>query len=587
MPQALGSFAVVGRLPEPVFAVLELADEYRQKLCSLYRERHERTVNLRNERFPALYAALVEFEAAGARVAEIERGIKSHHAKIRDRNAVQAEQRSDLQEARRRRSEAQQLVKAGRERWAAVLVGWRKWFSAQTNWKNVKALNKRRDAYAQLGFPASLEQLAAVLGAESKLDVSLVDLAALEAYGRLDLECDLRERELSAEYQAKGLSSGIRGEIDEASQPKIGKSGPGTRYEYGRTPNVRPWGKLTTQFVGGLSLDAAIEGTRQFRIEGCGGKIRRVWQQIGTAANPQLVDYLVKFHRPIPAEIKFQLWSLVVEGEQVVLKNRDGVIREVTRHKAHVVPIVAANLDKPTGDGVLHCRIGWKRAPCGGVQVVEFRGPHVNERLILPAWLVDARMDAKATLAGCDSEANEYLARLGEAPKTGRRQGVVALRQYCFSHPDDQRAREFLGGLALEVYLGRREARRAVRAIEKIYETVTARVCRLHAELALAAPDLARKRRYATRDLLAQNAPAEPVRELLFAVAPGKLKALLSGYGLLASSEVVDWEAGAARDTDIFRSWVNSLGRRGASATRKNEAAREVLSGAKGDKGLG
>ncbi|MDE2472957.1 MAG: hypothetical protein KGL35_30665, partial [Bradyrhizobium sp.] len=152
-------------------------------------------------------------------------------------------------------------------------------------------------------------------------------------------------------------------------------------------------------------------------------------------------------------------------------------------------------LDKPTGDGTLYCRLSWRRVP-GGVLVAEFRGPHACESLVLPDRIVQARMDSKLTLAGCDTEANEFLATIGERPQTGRRQGVVALRQYCFANPDHNAARGLLNSLVLESYLARRVSRRAIRSIEKIYETVVRRVCSLHGEIALAKTDLVRKKKY-------------------------------------------------------------------------------------------
>lgn len=578
MTQALGTFGVRGRIAEDAHEVLAIAEEYRVALCALYQERHERTIDLRNERFPALWNALVEWESAKARCAALENEIKAHHAKIRDRNAVKVDQRGDLEAARAARASALEMVKAGRAQWAATLTAWRRWFGAQADWKNVKALAKRRVAYAAMRFPTGAADLATVID-PAKLDASLVDFAALETYGRLDMECDLRERELSAEYQSRGLASGIRGEIDEASAPKLSKNGTGTRYVYGRPPDVRPWRKLTIQFVGGLSLDAAQEGTSQFRLTHEGGRMWRVQQQIGTASNPRLISYRVNMHRPFPPGTRLQRWSLCVTGEPVVLVNKIGVQREVIRHRATVIPIVAANLDKPVGSGVLHCRLSWRRVPGGGVQVAEFRGPHVSEKLILPAWLVEKRMEAKATLAGCDSEANEFLALLGERPQPRRRQGVVALRQYCFTHPDDAQARSLLDSMVLEVHRARRETKRAIRCIEKVYETVSYRVCRLHGELALKETDLEKKKRYDKRNLLAQDAPPEPVRELMHAVAPGKLKAMLEGYGLLASDEVVDWDAGDARggrSTDVFSSWVDSLGRAGEQNGGENGGSRKA-----------
>lgn len=569
MPQAFATFGVHGRLPDDVHEVLTLAEEYREKLCALYQERHERTIDLRNERFPALWNALVEYESSKARCNEIEKTIKAHHAKVRDRNAVKYDQRGELEQARAARDAALERVKACRAQWAATLTAWRKWFKSAADWKNVKSLAKRRLAYEALSYPTE-DGLAA-------MELSFVEPSAVEALGRLDLECDLRERELSAEYQAKGLASGIRGEIDEASQPKLSKTGTGTRYVYGRKPDIRPWKKLTLQFVGGLSFEAALEGTRAFKLTDLGRRYYLVHQQIGTADHPRLISYRAKIDKPFPANIRFQLWSLKVEGELFVGRNKAGIVREITRHKAYVIPTIADNIAKPTGSGLLQCRLSWRRVP-GGVQVAEFHGPHVDERLVLPDWLVEARMEAKHTLAGCDSEANEWLASVGASPKTGQKQGVVALRQYCFTHPDDAQAKSFLEMMVLEDHDARRQSQRAIRCIEKIYETVTRRVCSLHGELSLAKCDLARKRKYDKRNLLAQDAMPEPVRELLFAVAPGKLKALLEGYGLVASDEVVADLPGDARDdekTDVFSSWVKSIGRRMAQGEEKSNGSRK------------
>ena len=74
--------------------------------------------------------------------------------------------------------------------------------------------------------------------------------------------------------------------------------------------------------------------------------------------------------------------------------------------------------------------------------------------------------------------------------------------------------------------------------------------------------------------------PVPPAsREIMFAVAPGKLKALIDGYGL-ASSDVAYEVPADARETDLFSTYIANIGtktgRKRSEKCRRSQHATEV-----------
>lgn len=541
MIRALGAFGVI-KLPD-VTDILSLADEFRGRLCELYQARHERLIDLRNRLFPRLYAALCDSETLGAKIRELEAEIKKLHAQERNRNVITEEQRERLESLRSQRKLIGDRLKIERTAWVEHQRSFREAFKSAADWKNIKTLAKRRAAYAALSLPPAVAE-----------------------YGAAWLEFDLAERELGIEFQQRGLHSAIRAEIIEASQPKLKKDAPGMRYQYGRKPRPEPWEKLTLQIPGGLSPEKAFGGTPGLSIERQEGtQWYWVTQQIGTADHPHQIRYLAKLNRPFPEGSKINRWSLNVRRETVVMRNKYGVVREVERQRATVVPILSMpDATKPMGSGTLAYDLSWTVRK-SGIQVCAFWSDSVCERLIIPNWLIEKRMGIKEEQALCDLQANAFLSAKGAMPETGKVQGYEALRRYAAEYPEDTKAANLLDDMMLSLNRARRSQKRAVRCIAKIYETVVRRVCSRHSHLVADPIDLSRIKRYDTRDLLREDVLPERSREILHAVAPGKLRALLHGYGLSASDEVVTPPPDDARCTDLFTTWVAELGRKARS----------------------
>lgn len=544
MTQALARCGVYGRPGPDEIDVLELADAYRRELCALHQERHEALIDLRNRLFPTLLPALFERERLWYEIAAIEREIKAYHSHVGDRNAVTVEQEQRLKAAREARKKAVARAKAELAPWSALLKEFRAVYKDAADWKNVKSLDKRIDALRAIQWPEHLRELA-----------------------ELWIDYDLQERELSRRYQDRGLHSAIRAEIVAASKPKIGKTGPGMRYQYGRRLDIKPWSKITLQFGdGGLSVADALAGNnRQFSLapvytnhKAKGDKtVYRVRQKIGVGDSVRWIEYTCKLHRELPPEAILKRWSLVVEGD-----------------KRYVVPIVDnIDISKPTGQGVLTYDLHWTVRKAG-VEVASFFGTHVNERLVIPNWIVESRMAHKDTQQRCDLLANELLAQRGATPQPNCKQGVEALADWCDKHPSDYAAANQLDDMRHRLRVSLKESQRAIRCIEKIYETVARRVCQLHSQIVPDPIDLRQVKRYDTRDLLRVDVVPQRSREIMHALAPGKLKALLTRYGLevVASGAVADNLPGSVRpdeETDLFTSYVNGLGRK--TGTKSNQ----------------
>lgn len=524
--------------------VLATADEFRGDYCAIQQARHDAMTALRDRLFPDLFAAMREHEAIGAKIYELEREIKQHHSDARNRNAVTETQRQAMEALRESRKASGKRVADARAKWVGMMREFSAWWKTLADWKNVKTLAKRKALYASIEPPEHLAD-----------------------YARVWMESDLAVRELSESFSDR-LHSSIRAEIIEASQPKLGKDAPGVRYRFGQRPEPGPWRKLTLQIAGGATLDELLGGaipSLKFSVhrETERKTVYRVHQQIGTSANPCRIVYYLVADRPIPRDCVIQRWTLIV--------------RENGKREA--VPLVKTNEVKPTGTGDFGYRISWSMRK-EGIEVARFWGSHINERLILPAAKVAARMALEDRQSECDREANELLSELGAAPPPGKVQGVDALREYAAKPDVDPRAANLLESCDRRLHTARNTARRAMRSIEHIYRTVARRVCSLHARVASPRIDLKRAKLYDERDLLRVDVLPKPSRRILHAVAPGKLTALLDGYGL-ASVEVVEPPAGDARETDLFSSYVRGLGSprgnpRGGKKARSRMATRLV-----------
>jgi len=525
--QAIGTFGVYGKPSDDEIEALALADEYREALVSLLHERHRAMIDYRNDQFPELYAAMVRLESIKAAIWTVEQEIKELHSKVRDRNAVTVDQELRLTDLRSARTAANRLYLELRKPWFDLQKAFREHMKSLEDWKQVKSLSVRKAKYAAIEWPDELTEYAAIW-----------------------ISYDLRQRDLGIAFHQRGLHYTIRGEINAASKPKLSKTGPGMRYEYHRTPREQPWANITLQIPGGLTVRDAIAGKCQSLLlspKYVNHKASRthtvydVSHRIGTKDGQRTIEYTVKFHRELRLDAIIQRWTLKIVG-----------------NKRQCIPILKKHgLSKPTGAGLLTYDLTWRVCE-SGIQVCHFVGAHVNERLIIPTWLMARRLKLHATQKRVDEKSNEFLASRGATPEAGQRQGLAALEVYCDENPNDRLAANNLFDWSKRIARSERMRTKAIRTIEKLYETIVSRVCSTHSEITHDEIDLAKLKRYDTRDLLRHDPIPKKSREYLQAVAPGKLKALLRGYGL-ASGEVVDDFLGAARETDVFTSYVASL----------------------------
>lgn len=550
--RALATCGVYGRASDDEMAIIDLANEYRRELCLLLYGQHMETTLLRNRLFPSLYRAMELKESNLARIFAIERLIKEHHSDVRNRNAVTDEQRDQLRTARAMKATHVLNVRREMQPWNALCRSFKTTFSEAAEWDRIKLLSRRRQAYAALTWPAEMEE-----------------------YAEVYLRYDLLVRELGQAYKARGLHSAIRKEIYDASKPKLVKDGPGMRYRWGRQPQPKPWTKITLQFGGGglLMSRACSTSSPSFGLEALytnhkshdrDETVFTVRQQIGTREFPRLITYRFKLHKPLPETARLQRWSLVVNGDR----------------KRSVIPIVSdMPFGKPIGNGVLAYDITWTRRS-SGVQVAQFAGDHVNETLILPNWLVDQRMSLKDEQQRCDLLANAWLEEqrgISSSRAPGSRHGTDALEDYVDEHAGDLAAANILVECLHDLRVAQRVSSRAIRTIEKIYDVVVWRVCQLHSRLVVDPIDLARVKRYSTRDLLRVDVLPPPSREILHATAVGKLQARLRHYGLAeiptprrtdatpeenpppASGPVHPELPEVSRDTNLFSTYILSL----------------------------
>ena len=572
----LDCYGVRSRLPDDVDDVLELADEFRRAYCQLQQQRHNRFIELRNAHFPELLTALERHELAKAVCYRLDAEIKAHHSEVRDRNAVTDELRTALIEAREERSAAQAAAKIARQPWFAVQRAFACAWSRLADWQQVKSLEKRRELYQTVSLPTKREEFAALAAeiqrrtdaakapqkrrksaAQPPFDASTFTPETVAAYADIWREMDLQERELSVEYQRRGLHSAIRGEIVEASQPKTGPTAPGMWYRYGRTPEPRPWRKLSLHFSGGLTIEKATQGQPNFAVDWTpGDRLAIVRQQIGTRTVPRMIEYSMRMHRLWPDDAVLKRWTLCIERETVLHINLAGQRRFVQRLRATVQPVATtATREKPRGDGVLSYRLKCSVVD-GGVRVAEFAGTHVRESLVIPTWLFSEIFCDAAAQRRCDEQANGLLAMRAVE---GKLTGVAALQKYVDDRPADSAAVTLLEDCDRALYLARRRSRRGRRRLADLYANVAAKVCRLHDYVIHDDLDLASVKRYDTRDLLRIDRLPVTTRTLLQAASPGKLRLAIQRYGLPTAEAPTELPTEVRDDTDVIARYVARL----------------------------
>lgn len=591
MPHVL-KFGVVAEASREERDLLAIADKYRLARYSSHLNEHRENIDFRNRHFPKLYSAMVDWERAKASCLRIEKEIKKHHSDQRDRNAVRPDQDKELRAWRKAAAAAHKVVRSERTHWYGFQRAFREAFRVAADWKNVKDIEKRRDLYRDLEW-GSLAQLARRTAAEAIANEKDSDKqermikrfdatdwnaapALLSEYADIFLRRDMERRELSREYQDLGLGSGTRGEIDAATKPKLNQTGPGTRYRYHQSSLPKPWKKLTQQFAGGILVRDAMGGrSPKLRLTSHPRKNSLVATlQFGTKKFPVFVKCVFRAHKPLLPSDVIQRVSLVID------QRPDDTDDGYWKRSLHFT--VARSLPpKAKGVDILNVRLRWTRRKAG-IEVAEFVSPTANERLILPDWLIRRRVLLQYVQMKCDSEANAMLTERGVDTGTLKPSGVAALEEYQSTHEDNH--------IAAAQVTFRRRIRRArlietwtIRTIETIYHTVASRMASVHSAVRIKELDLQEIKRYDSRDLLREDRLPPASRTILHAVAPGKLKAYLRTALPVAnaSGKVAADSPGVARESDIFTTYVLSLGPRGGRWSRcgssRSQSASQAL----------
>lgn len=557
----LAAFGVRGKLPVEVDEVLALANEYRDALVSLHHERHCRMIDLRNDYIDGLYDAMVALEFTNAKISEVEKRIKAHHSDVRDRNSVLWPDGEELVDLRALRVRQLALVKSLRLKWYATERAFKLFWTTVAEWKNIKTLAKRRDLYDSITLPESADEYTALAPDDKPLDAALVNIEAVERFASLWMEFDMRQRELSQEYQSRGLHSAIRGEIVDASKPAKSLTSPGIMYRYGRPPKPQPWELITQQIVGGATWESILKGTPQLSARLIRGTLYEITQQIGTASDPRLIAYRVNVDKAFPSDCRVNRWSLVVRYEKQLVHTKSGTITERLWQRATVNPTIVYDEPSPDTSGpVLRYRLSWTRLT-EGVKVAHFWSDGINESIVLPWELVKRRMNLKDVQQASDKAANNLLSFRGITPQPNCKQGFDALVVYCEDNPDDPEALNLMDLCVHANGVARRVAQRATRTIAKIYETVAHRLSETHGSIVHDSLPLAKLKKYDARDLLQSDPLPYGSREVLFAVAPGRFREKLKQCGLIASTEAMGEMPDAARESSELTTYVLNASR--------------------------
>lgn len=535
--------------------MLALATEYKQRLAELHYWQHCAEIEARNRLFPELWTALTRFEIARAAQRDCESAIKRENSdsafKHKNsnkkgralKNKTHEQLFAELKRLKTVVSSRHEVVVQERQKYNAVKKSIEAAIEAtilpphvlsmlETNdeqkeakkaakkkfrdslFKNVKGIEKKRKVYSDI--------------------LSRIDDPVVRELKTIEWDADLEMKRLNKEYQDRGLNSGTRGDIDVAVKPKTKKDGPGMKYVCGEFPQVEPVNTLTVQFgdggvtqeklLGGKGKVTMVPATQRQRVRKDYSETNAqkkftefgVRQQIGTDKLPVFAEYRVNVHKPLPEDIIIQQWKLCFDefdkrSVSLIVSHKDG-------------------FQKKTGEGTFTVDSGHKTQECGGIKVADFLGDNVNEKLILPSWLVKAFNEVHDRAAEIDESAKQFLEHRAIKIRKNRPQ---AIQKIAKDKPDDGEANAWVAWYTRVWAQRNRKWRRLIRIRNKIFENAVARLRATHSHYIQDNVSYSKMSRNATRDVTDESAKLNTIaRRNRQIAAPGTLLEMLKKSGL-------------------------------------------------------
>lgn len=528
-----------------------LSVQYKADLIDVYHAQHVAEIDLRNEFFPELYAACVAHQASRSRWIELDRAISKQSSAIGYLKKLKKDAKESgtvLADYDERAGEASTEKKA--------LVDARNKYKAETVdalYADVVAkrrvFNDRKAAFFAARKAVSDQLKAEGVGPNSsrRKEARWPTYAAGSFEARFEeirATADAGHKALRNKYQKLGLHEGTRGKID-----KDVKDIKDTGLEY--RPRMKPVksDSFVLQFkkqkgrcftLADLVIDKAAKwesGRWSFLVlkylgHGQGKRddsyLYAVRQNIGTAKRPVYIEYQLMMHRRIPENAELAKWTLRLNGG-----------------RPYVSPIFDhAGMPRKTGNCVFTCDYSFGRLDDDGNLVVCYLlGDHINEELILPAWLV-AKFEACAQidewLAG---EAKKFFEALGKKTKGCAIRAIYGLIAKYENHGegdvhDYNRAVKWIAWYHSEKAQREKLFSQAARARDNIYLTAAARVARLHSHWIDDPMNIAEGKRKQSRDKAVPDVLPDIVRSRAFYAAPGKIRKAFRKKGLIQDRKI-------------------------------------------------
>lgn len=509
---------------------LELANAFKRELAHLHHEHHRTRISLRNQFFPALWKACVEFEISRAKHAVIAEQLahcdmiigglkkqKSEARKAKTDTAIIQEQLDSANTAKKCLADERDAFKRTvvDPLHAMRHVGYQEYNARLASYND--AIKEVKKSVAGLG-PNHSARKAIVLPSYPADSFE-------HAHQQMNANFDVAIKALGKEFQSLGLASGIRGEVTEAVSAM--------KFTFDRQPFTREYDSFPVQFKKDnkrgiecptfAELSTGRQGLQLTYLGSGAGKnndchLYEVVQQIGNKAAPAELRYDLLVHRLWPVNARCQRWTLRMDSSKSY----------VTVILAQ--PPVVAVCDQPiyvTNDYSMG-----RTRPDGGINVCYFLGANINEEVFIPGWLVEKFHSIEAVDAMIDKSAGELLSSLDVSLKGNK---LVTIRRLAETSAS---ARTWL------VWRDREWARRnklhhqAINARQNIFQTAVARVAQSHTHLIEDQIELADLKRKKTRDRAEPNTLNDSVRRNNQIAAPGELRKYLRASGLIMDVRV-------------------------------------------------
>jgi hypothetical protein len=558
-------FAIRG-LPDNFRGILDLANEFKYELMCLTQKKEADLLDLRNRFFPEYWEERQRFfNQVVPKAGELKKQLATHDMLIgglthemNELTSLHAAEKSKGGDVSRIGNQIKLLKVRLAEAKVAKKVAVKELNSyaayQKTQYEIVQAAGieyrERCAAFAARLKQRSEEIDALGYGPSSHLrrdypwpqwDVGSFEEARHERLRKFDKDT----KELSRQFQLKGLHSDIRAEIVKAVEAMT--------FENWRPPRwdeMQPCNSLSLQLKSTKRTDydaqpTIVKGRKKYPKKevpcptfdellasgwsglkltylgsGSGGRddchLYHVAQNIGTADDPQWIEYDILLHRPWPKHARLQQWHVQIDERPYV------TVILSTEGEADPQPVSYVANDYSTG----------RERADGGLSVAHFVGESINEEVYLPSWLVRRFHDVYAIDAAMDKSAGDLLESLGLSTKGNkiraiRRAAVESLRA---SNWLDWRDREWARRNKLHS--------RAINARRHIYRVAAYRIAKLHTHLIEDPAELATLKENKNRDRRREKSLNDTARRNFQIAAPGELRKYLRESKLDCSIKV-------------------------------------------------